>query len=78
MAIRVRNEGPGIPEHGRAVLFTRFGRVPGSQIRAGRFGTGLGLYLGRRFAEAMGGRLDLESTGPCGTVFCLRLPAAAS
>ncbi len=76
--VRVRDHGPGIPEEGRAMLFTRFGRVPGSRMRAGRVGTGLGLYLGREYARAMGGTLELESTGPCGSVFCLRLPAAAN
>jgi PAS domain S-box-containing protein len=37
--MRVRDFGQGIPEEGRALLFTRFGRVPGSAIRAGRVGT---------------------------------------
>ena len=76
--VRVRDHGPGIPEEGRSMLFTRFGRVPGSRMRAGRVGTGLGLYLGREYARAMGGTLELESTGPCGSVFCLRLPAPVS
>ena len=48
--IRVRDHGPGVPDMGRAYLFTPFGRLPGSRIRAGRVGTGLGLYLGRRMA----------------------------
>ncbi len=73
-AIHVRDHGTGIPPAGQNALFSRFGRVPGSRIRAGRVGTGLGLYLGRRYAEAMGGTLDLESTGGDGSTFCLRLP----
>ena len=72
--IRVHDRGPGIPIGGRDVLFTRFGRVPGSRTRAGRVGTGLGLYLGRQLAEAMGGDLDLERSGADGSVFRLRLP----
>jgi len=78
VVIRVRDEGSGIPEDGRAQLFTRFGRVAGSRIRSGHVGTGLGLYLGRRLAGAMGGDLSLESSGRTGSVFCLRLPAATS
>jgi len=75
--IRVRDEGCGIPEAGLGQLFTRFGRLPGSRIRSGRVGTGLGLYLGRTLAQAMGGTLDLEHTGPSGSTFRLRLPAVA-
>jgi signal transduction histidine kinase len=74
--VRVRDHGSGLPADGRERLFTRFGRVPGSRIRAGRVGTGLGLYLGRSFAQAMHGDLTLERTGPEGSVFCLELPLA--
>jgi signal transduction histidine kinase len=71
----VRDEGPGVPEEGRERLFTRFGRLQGSTTRAGRVGTGLGLYISRGLAEAMGGDLDLETTGPEGSTFRLRLPS---
>lgn len=74
--VRVHDRGPGIPQNGREHLFARFGRVPGGRIRAGRVGTGLGLYLGRQLAEAMSGALELESTGLDGSIFCLRLPPA--
>ena len=76
--IRVRDRGPGIPDAHRGLLFTRFGRVPGSRIRAGHVGTGLGLYLSRQLAEAMGGDLGLEATGPEGSVFRLRVPLAGT
>ncbi len=74
--IRVYDHGPGIPEQGRGVLFSRFGRLPGSRARAGHVGMGLGLFLGRKYAEAMGGSLDLESSDESGSVFGLRLRLA--
>jgi signal transduction histidine kinase len=43
-------------------------------MRAGRVGTGLGLFLARRLAKIMGGDLELEDTGPDGSTFTLRLP----
>ena len=78
VAIRVRDAGRGVPERGRERLFTRFGRLPGSQMRAGRVGTGLGLYLSRHLAEAMDGSLDLETSGAEGSTFRLRLLAGPS
>ncbi len=74
--LRVRDHGPGVPSQGRELLFTRFGRLDGSRSRAGHVGTGLGLYLSRQFARAMGGDLLLETTGPLGSVFLLHLPLA--
>ncbi len=74
--VRVRDYGPGVPEEGRERLFARFSRVVGSRTRAGRVGTGLGLHLSRRLANQMGGDLDLETTGPQGSTFRLRLRVA--
>lgn len=75
VVLRVEDEDPGIPIEGRERLSTRFGRL-GRPLRAGRDSTGLGLYLSRQLAEAMGGSLDLEDTGPSGSTFRLRLPIA--
>jgi PAS domain S-box-containing protein len=76
LVVRVRDHGLGIPAAGREQLFTRFGRLAGSATRAGRSGTGLGLYLSRLLARAMAGELDLESTGADGSTFRLLLPCA--
>jgi len=76
VAVRVTDRGPGIPEAGRDRLFARFGRLPDKTVRAGRVGTGLGLYLGRSLAKAMGGSLELEASSPLGTTFMLALPLA--
>jgi signal transduction histidine kinase len=78
VAVRVRDHGSGIPDRGSHLLFTRFGRIAGIPIRAGRLATGLGLYVSRSLAQAMGGEIDLESTGPSGSVFRLRLPIATA
>jgi signal transduction histidine kinase len=75
VVIRVIDTGPGLGEDGRERLFTRFGRIRGSKMRAGRSGTGLGLFIGRRLAEAMHGTLDLETTGEQGSTFRLALRA---
>ncbi len=72
--VSVRDEGPGIDEATRAHLFTAFGRGAG----AGAFeSTGLGLFLSRRLATAMGGTLDCEPATGSGTTFTLTLPAPA-
>jgi signal transduction histidine kinase len=72
--VRVRDHGRGLAAEGRERLFERFGRLQGSTTRRGRVGTGLGLYLSRRLARAMGGEVELESTGSDGTVFRLTVP----
>ncbi|HEY7127880.1 MAG TPA: ATP-binding protein [Ktedonobacterales bacterium] len=76
--IRVRDFGFGIPREQQSLLFHRFVRLPrdlGSKIP----GNGLGLYLCRVFAEAMGGTIHVESSGVPnqGSTFILRLLEAS-
>ena len=70
--LTVADEGTGINEETRARLFE-----PGRSGRPG--GTGLGLAISRLLARQLGGELEVQSTGPAGSVFSLRikgLPAA--
>jgi len=76
-AITVHDEGSGVPLEDRARLFTRYGRLRGSEIRAGRSTMGIGFFVSRGLARGMGGDLVLESTGRGGSVFKLLLPAQA-
>jgi CheY-like chemotaxis protein/two-component sensor histidine kinase len=75
-SIRVEDEGRGIPADRVDQLFTPFSRLGAEQTDVE--GTGLGLALSLRLAEAMGGGLELERTGSDGSVFRLDLLQAAS
>ena len=70
----VTDDGKGVPQAGRARLFTRFARL--SPPLRGEPGTGLGLYIGRALARAQGGDLEYAS-GPAarGARFRLTLPS---
>jgi signal transduction histidine kinase/CheY-like chemotaxis protein len=74
--IRVEDTGRGIPAHKRADLFTPFARLGAENSDVE--GTGLGLALSQRLAEAMGGGLALERTGPQGSVFRVELTLSDS
>ena len=74
--LRVEDTGKGIPAGRAHQLFTPFARLGAEQTEVE--GTGLGLALSLRLAEAMGGTLELERTGPEGSVFRLGLLPAAS
>lgn len=66
--LSVHNQGPTIPEDLLAHLFQPF--VAGSSSQ----GLGLGLYLGRRIAQAHQGQLTVVSEETRGTQFTLSLP----
>jgi PAS domain S-box-containing protein len=74
--LRVEDTGQGIPEERMHQLFTPFARLGAEQTEVE--GTGLGLALSLRLAEAMGGTLELERSGPEGSVFRLGLLGAAN
>jgi signal transduction histidine kinase len=71
--ISFHDRGAGIPEPERERIFDRFYQVDQGLTRSVG-GAGLGLYVCRRTAEYLGGRVWLEQSDDSGTVFCLWLP----
>jgi signal transduction histidine kinase len=70
----VADEGPGIPEEKREVLFDAFSRI--EETAAGQEGVGLGLYLVSQLVSAMDGEIDLSSSSK-GTTFTIRIPCSS-
>lgn len=67
----VADQGPGMSEDQQAKLFEKFERLG----RSDETGSGLGLYISRRLARAMGGELTVESAPGQGARFNLDVPA---
>jgi CheY-like chemotaxis protein/anti-sigma regulatory factor (Ser/Thr protein kinase) len=74
--IAVRDTGYGIPRDKLPLLFTPFERLGAEQT--GVEGTGLGLALCKRLAEAMGGALSVDSEPGEGSTFYLDVPQSAT
>jgi signal transduction histidine kinase len=73
LEIRIRDEGPGIPEQELERVFEPFYRLEGSRNRE-TGGTGLGLSIARSIAEAHGGRVRLRNRAEGGLEATLTLP----
>lgn len=69
--IVVADQGKGLSAEQQAIVFDKFERLG----RSGDGGSGLGLYISRRLARAMGGELRVESAPGQGARFILELPA---
>ncbi len=74
LRLKVSDTGPGISPEGLARLFVPFERLEQEFTEAE--GTGLGLVISRRIAEAMGGTLSVQSEVGRGSTFCIELPLA--
>ncbi|MEV4639854.1 ATP-binding protein [Actinoplanes sp. NPDC049548] len=72
--VDVRDHGRGIPSDSLEKVFEKFHRVE-DPMTMSTSGTGLGLFIARRLARAMGGDVTLESTVNVGSRFTLSLPA---
>jgi two-component system sensor histidine kinase SenX3 len=76
IAVRIADQGIGIPSTHLKRIFKRFYRVPG-RVMARFKGTGLGLFIVRSVIEKHGGRVFAESPGPGqGSTFTIELPRA--
>lgn len=73
VTVSIADSGIGIPKEDQGHLFQKFYRVDNSETRE-IGGTGLGLYLCRRLAEAMNGRIWVDSEYKKGSTFYLELP----
>ena len=71
--VEVRDYGYGIALDDQDRIFERFFRVDNALTRQAG-GTGLGLYLSKKLADAMRGRLRVESSPGRGASFVLALP----
>jgi signal transduction histidine kinase len=71
-AIIVADQGKGIAQEDQTRIFEKFERVDPSEPG----GTGLGLYIARRLARAMGGDIAVDSAPGQGARFVFTLPAA--
>ncbi len=67
--------GPESRKDFRARIFERFSQADASATRE-KGGTGLGLYIARRFIEQMQGRIGFDSEPGKGATFWVELPAA--
>jgi signal transduction histidine kinase len=78
LRIAVEDNGPGVPEEERALIFDRFSRGAGSSRRAGSEGVGLGLSLVDEHVALHKGRVWVEDRpdGEEGARFVVELPVA--
>ena len=68
VTVTIADDGPGVPEDERESLFEQ----------SGRGDHGLGLYLVSTLVSRYGGSIELEETGPEGSVFALEFPRTSS
>jgi PAS domain S-box-containing protein len=72
LAIKVSDDGSGIPEHQLPLLFAEFTRFDHGAAE----GTGIGLAISKKIAEALGGQITVASCVGRGSTFTLHLPLA--
>lgn len=73
LAVRVSDDGPGIPDAEKTRIFESYYQVGGDRI-ASMLGTGLGLAYAKTLATAHGGQLSVSDAPGGGSCFELLLP----
>jgi signal transduction histidine kinase len=70
----VSDNGPGIPEADLPYIFNRFYQVDKARSGSERRGSGLGLHICKKIAEAHGGSITVAPNEGSGVTFTLTLP----
>lgn len=74
----VGDTGPGLNDEQKQRLFRRFEQAEGARTAARYGGSGLGLAICQELADAMGGRIEVDSAPGQGTRFSVELPLPAA
>jgi signal transduction histidine kinase len=74
VVIEVEDRGPGVPRRQQKKIFEQFYRA-GAEATREAVGTGLGLALVKKFAEAHRGFVEIVSAKPTGVIFRVALSA---
>jgi len=72
--ISVKDNGPGIPDEFKDVIFQKFAQADSSSTRQ-KGGTGLGLNISKAIIEKMNGNISFNAEIEEGTTFFIKIPA---
>ncbi len=75
--LTVADDGPGVPDDRKSLIFERFYRLESDRSRAFG-GAGLGLAIVRELTTKYGGSVHVEDVSPCGARFVVQLPTTPS
>ena len=73
VTIEVKDEGYGIADEEKEKVFDKFYRIGSEDTRKTK-GTGLGLFIVKRFVEIYKGNIVVKDNEPTGSIFTLDLP----
>jgi len=74
LIIKVKDEGPGIPEIYLKEVFKPFSKIKEIENKTGLMSSGLGLSISKKLIEAHGGNISLETAEGQGCLFIICLP----
>lgn len=70
--LTVSDTGTGIPNEEKIKIFQKFYRIGSEETRKNK-GTGLGLYIVKRFVDVFNGKISVKDNQPHGAIFELEL-----
>jgi signal transduction histidine kinase len=75
LEFKIADTGVGIPQEQLSTVFEKFRQVQGANAGMQHGGVGLGLYIVKKYADLLGGKIYVESRAGEGSTFTLLVPA---